>query len=85
MTTLNRLKAMSDKEIQNWLRKVGQENAAPLAVALAGADNTVKDCVFRNMSHHARALLIKDIEECAKKGVPVSEIERNAEIIENML
>ena len=63
MTPLNQLKTIPDDQIQEWLRKVGKEHVSALVTALLGADEEVKNCVFRNMSERARAALKEDLEK----------------------
>ena len=85
MTVLYRLKTMKDTEIQNWLRKVGRENVTSLAAALAGADDEVKNCVYKNMSAKARTMLAADVAKNKKLKIKDVAITASAAILEKML
>ncbi len=74
MTLFYSLKTMPDNEIQNWLRKVGRENAETLAKALTVAGADVQECVFRNMSTRAKSFLKEDIRKYSETGVNEAEI-----------
>jgi flagellar motor switch protein FliG len=71
MALLTRLKGMNDSQIQDWLRKVGQENAAKLAVAMLGVDEDVRKMIYRNMSQRAAAHLQDDVDN--NKNAAVNE------------
>ena len=75
---------MPDKDIQNWLRKIGQENVESLVKALMGADAEVQDCVFRNMSSRAKIIIKEDIRKHRKTGVSDSDIQASAMLLERM-
>jgi flagellar motor switch protein FliG len=66
MATLNFLKEMTDIQIQNWLRKVGQENAAKLSVVMLDADDEARGLIYKNMSSRAVILLKDDLERFKK-------------------
>lgn len=85
MTTFARLKSMSDKQIQDWLKKVGITHVVSLGIALLGADNETKQCVFRNMSAKAGAILSQDIEKNKQLGFAQKDILHNAEKLEKLL
>lgn len=61
---------VDDRGIQSLLREVSSEN---LILALKGADEGIKDKIFRNMSKRASEMLRDDLE--AKGPVKVSEVE----------
>jgi flagellar motor switch protein FliG len=79
MRTLASLESMNDNEIQNWLRKV---DPTALAIALLGSDDVVRDCVFRNMSKRAAALMGEDIGRYVKMDARELIIQANASRLE---
>jgi flagellar motor switch protein FliG len=85
MTTLSKLKTMKNEDIQNWLRKVGQENVATLVIALLGADEETINCVFRNMSQRAVTQLKDDLDRYQAKGVKETIINSNAIDLEKLM
>lgn len=70
MFVFDNLREVDDRGIQALLREVSSE---VLVVALKGADDEVKEKIFRNMSKRAAELLRDDLE--AKGPVRVSEVE----------
>lgn len=70
MFVFDNLKEIDDRGIQNLLREVSSET---LILALKGADDELKDKIFKNMSKRAAELLRDDLE--AKGPVRVSEVE----------
>jgi flagellar motor switch protein FliG len=82
MTTLAKLESMKDEEIQNWLRKV---NPITLAIALLGANDKVKECIFRNMSQRASTLLRADIDSYREMDAKQLLIHMNASILEALI
>ncbi len=70
MFVFDNIKEVDDRGIQSILREVSSD---VLVVALKGADDDVKEKVFRNMSKRAAELLRDDLE--AKGPVRVSEVE----------
>lgn len=84
MALLSQLKSMSDKEIQGWLRKIGQEKAHTLATALLGADESTKACVYRNMSEKAVSYLKQDLEKQKTAGVPQAAIQQCTQEMERL-
>ena len=70
MFVFDNLKDVDDRGIQALLREVSSD---VLVVALKGAEDEVKDKVFRNMSKRAGELLKDDLE--ARGPVRVSEVE----------
>ena len=50
---------LDDRAVQKWLREADQSD---LAKALRGADDEVRDKVFRNMSRRAAAMLQEDMD-----------------------
>lgn len=70
MFTFDNLGELDDRAIQLLLREVQSES---LLVALKGADEKLRDKVFRNMSKRAADMLREDLE--AKGPVRVSEVE----------
>lgn len=71
MFVFDNLADIDDRGIQALLREVSSE---VLIVALKGADDTLKDKIFRNMSKRASELLQDDLE--AKGPVRISEVEQ---------
>lgn len=70
MFVFNNLKDVDDRGIQALLREVSSD---VLVVALKGADEGVREKIFKNMSKRASELLRDDLE--AKGPVRVSEVE----------
>lgn len=70
MFVFDNLADVDDRGIQALLREVSSE---VLIVALKGADEAIKDKIFRNMSKRASELLQDDLE--AKGPVRISEVE----------
>ncbi|MBD1553956.1 flagellar motor switch protein FliG [Pseudomonas typographi] len=70
MFVFNNLKDVDDRGIQALLREVSSD---VLVVALKGADDGVREKIFKNMSKRASELLRDDLE--AKGPVRVSEVE----------
>ncbi|MEB3735322.1 flagellar motor switch protein FliG [Halopseudomonas pachastrellae] len=70
MFVFDNLTEVDDRGIQALLREVSSE---VLIVALKGADDAIKDKIFRNMSKRASELLQDDLE--AKGPVRISEVE----------
>lgn len=70
MFVFDNLADVDDRGIQALLREVTSE---VLVVALKGADDSIKEKIFRNMSKRASELLRDDLE--AKGPVRVSEVE----------
>ncbi|SDU14265.1 flagellar motor switch protein FliG [Halopseudomonas salegens] len=71
MFVFDNLADIDDRGIQALLREVSSE---VLIIALKGADEAVKDKIFRNMSKRASELLQDDLE--AKGPVRISEVEQ---------
>ena len=59
MEALEKLRSLTDREVQDWLRKV---DMATLAVALVGADVSVRSKVLQNLSGYACDYLEKTIQ-----------------------
>jgi flagellar motor switch protein FliG len=70
MFTFENLNALDDRAIQTLLREVQSES---LIVALKGADQDLREKIFKNMSSRASEMLREDLE--AKGPVRVSEVE----------
>jgi len=70
MFVFNNLADVDDRGIQALLREVSSD---VLVVSLKGADERVKDKIFKNMSKRASELLRDDLE--AKGPVRVSDVE----------
>ncbi|SFM00124.1 flagellar motor switch protein FliG [Halopseudomonas pachastrellae] len=70
MFVFDNLAEVDDRGIQALLREVSSE---VLIVALKGADDAIKEKIFRNMSKRASELLQDDLE--AKGPVRISEVE----------
>ncbi len=71
MFVFENLMTVDDRGIQTLLREVKTDT---LVVALKGADEDLKEKIFKNMSKRAAALLKDDLE--AKGPVRVSEVEK---------
>ena len=70
MFTFENLNALDDRAIQTLLREVQSES---LIVALKGAEQDLREKIFKNMSSRAAEMLREDLE--AKGPVRVSEVE----------
>ncbi|WP_215818670.1 flagellar motor switch protein FliG [Zooshikella harenae] len=70
MFVFDNLADVDDRGIQSLLREVSSD---VLIIALKGADETVKEKIFKNMSKRAAELLRDDLE--AKGPVRISEVE----------
>ncbi|HDZ55814.1 MAG TPA: flagellar motor switch protein FliG [Pseudomonas xinjiangensis] len=70
MFVFDNLADVDDRGIQALLREISSEI---LIIALKGADEAIKDKIFRNMSKRASELLQDDLE--AKGPVRISEVE----------
>lgn len=70
MFVFDNLVDVDDQGIQALLREVSSDN---LIIALKGADETVREKIFKNMSKRAAEMLRDDLE--AKGPVRVSEVE----------
>jgi flagellar motor switch protein FliG len=70
MFTFDNLMALDDRAIQTLLREVQSES---LIVALKGAEQELREKIFKNMSSRAAEMLREDLE--AKGPVRVSEVE----------
>jgi flagellar motor switch protein FliG len=70
MFTFENLNALDDRAIQTLLREVQSES---LIVALKGAEQDLREKIFKNMSNRAAEMLREDLE--AKGPVRVSEVE----------
>ena len=70
MFTFEDLRNVDDRAIQTLLREVQSES---LIIALKGADTTLREKVFKNMSNRAAEMLREDLE--SKGPVRVSEVE----------
>jgi len=71
MATLVKVGRMNDIQVQNWLRKVGQANAARLAVAMLGADEDIQKLIYKNMSPRAGGLLRENFDK--NRGLSIDE------------
>ncbi|HEB60042.1 MAG TPA: flagellar motor switch protein FliG [Gammaproteobacteria bacterium] len=70
MFVFDNLAEVDDRGIQSLLREVSSDN---LILALKGADEAVKEKIFKNMSKRAAEMLRDDLE--AKGPVKLSEVE----------
>ena len=70
MFVFDNLKDVDDRGIQTILREISSES---LVLALKGADEVLKDKIFKNMSKRAAEMLRDDLE--AKGPVRLSEVE----------
>ena len=85
MSPLSKWKTMKNEDIQNWLRKVGQENVATLVIALLGADEETKNCVFRNMSQRAVTRLKNDLDSYQTMDINETIINNNTTDLEKLM
>ena len=86
MSRLSGLLTMTDKRIQDWLRKASAvDDMSILPMALSGVDDEVKDCVLRNMSVHGKNAVNGFIQEQKKIGINKSEVQRCITVLENLL
>ena len=86
MEKLNKLLNMSDRQIQDWLRKISTEtDMNTLPIALSGVNDDIRECIFRNMSIHAKTMVQKSIWEQSEKNIKESEIQNKIRIIENLM
>jgi len=85
MTVLNGLKTMKDTDTQSWLRKVGQDHVQTLVVALLGANEEVKNCVYRNMSENAVTYLKKDLDTMRNAVIQEEVIHNAAAALEELM
>jgi flagellar motor switch protein FliG len=74
----SRLSRMDDAEIQGILRSV---SGADLMTALVGAEQEVKEAVYRNLSPRARDYLIPTVERLEKGDAKDLIIERSRNLI----
>lgn len=79
MFVFDNLVDVDDRGIQVILREISTDN---LVLALKGADNTLQEKIFKNMSKRAAELLRDDLE--AKGPVRVSEVEEAQKEILNV-
>jgi flagellar motor switch protein FliG len=63
MNSLEKLKTMSDNEIQNWLRIIDPED---LKRGISGISEEIRKCIYRNMSGNAGKVL-RDLASNNKK------------------
>jgi flagellar motor switch protein FliG len=70
MFVFDNLKSVDDRDIQTILREISSES---LVLALKGADDELKEKIFKNMSKRAAEMLRDDLE--AKGPVRLSEVE----------
>ncbi len=85
MATLEKLKGLDDTQIQNWLRKVGQENAVKLGIALMGADEDVRNLIYRNMSPRAAGVMKDELEKNQRSSVDEVTIKKYAAELEKLI
>lgn len=70
MFIFDNLSAVSDRDIQTILREISSDS---LVLALKGADEPLKEKIFKNMSKRASEMLRDDLE--AKGPVRISDVE----------
>ena len=86
MNKLDRLLTMSDKQIQDWLRSVSSgSDINTLPIALSGVNDDIRECVYRNMSVHARSLIDKSVQEQRNKKVKKSELQKCINVLADLL
>ena len=76
---------MNKVQIQSWLRRVGQENAAKLGMAMLGSDPVVRNLIYQNMSERARSVLQADIERYQKMVISEQTIAGCASELEKLI
>jgi len=75
MEKLNALTTMTDKKIQDWLRRVSASvEINVLPTALLGVNDKIKDCVYRNMSVNAKTVVQKYVRQLNAANIAKSEI-----------
>jgi len=82
MEALKQIGSSSDREIQDWLRKV---DMTTLAVALLGADMAVRSKVLQNLSHNAGDNLEKTILRYESLQSKELLIQSTADRLQNLL
>ncbi|MBN1638130.1 MAG: hypothetical protein JW866_04130 [Ignavibacteriales bacterium] len=86
MENLNQLTTMSDKEIQDWLRKVSASvEINVLPTALLGVNEKIKSCVYRNMSINAKTAVQKYVQQLSTANIGKSEILDSILKLENLI
>ncbi len=82
MSTLTRLVPLSDREVQDWLRKI---EFTSLAVALLGSPDSVKEQVFRNLSNRATEILKQTIHSYESLDAKQLMIQTNSDRLQALL
>jgi flagellar motor switch protein FliG len=86
MNDLQALLILTDKQIQDWLRRVhSQTDLRTLPTALSCAGDEVKACVFRNMSKQAKGMLNESIKEQSRRNPDEREIRSSISTLASIL
>ncbi len=85
MTSLARVRELSDTDIQAWLGKIGVGHVRDLEIALLEAEAAVKDRIYRNMSSRASAALKADMRKLAAKPIRSEDIRAKAAMLESWI
>jgi flagellar motor switch protein FliG len=85
LATFTKLKEMDDDQIQNWLRKVGQENAPKLGIAMLGTEEDVRNLIYKNMSQQAVSHLKDDLEKNKRASFDNKTITSHAAELEKLI
>ena len=78
MPDFDSISEMDDTTIQRMLRKI---NGADLITALIGADENIKQAIFRNLSERARNYVIAKVRKLEKGNARDIIVERSRNII----
>ena len=86
MENLNLIIGMSDRQIQDLLRKISmEEDSNILPLALSGVNKEIKECILRNLSTHARAAIENSINELRHNKFQDLEIQKNIQFIISLI
>ena len=82
MSILERLESMSDREIQDWLRKV---DFTTLALALLGVSDSIRNLVHRNLSNRASDILKQTIQTYGSMDAKQLLIQTSADKLQTLI
>ena len=86
MNKIDSVTTMTDRQIQDWLRRIsGETEADTLPIALSGVNDAIKECVFRNMSEHGKNAVQQLIQEQKSRNRNQSEIQQHIAAIEKLI
>ena len=85
MKTLSGLTSMNDPAIREWLIKVEKTGIPVLVDAMLGADEEVRNCIYRNMSLRAQNALQADLRKYSRKHISPAVIAGDAAKLEKLL